>query len=181
MARAFLQRRIELAAYCTCQIASRLASTTRPYEGTEAPHMTEIDRSPFAEHFEFLGYQVAGPANDGWYRAEHTRRWNFFFRPTGVGVRLHCTIHLGDRVLLKHREWLEFVNRFNGQALFVRAALEQDADGDYVLRLRALMAPQYERVLVGALMDMWHTDMDGVRDGPSLEDDADVPASASVN
>lgn len=134
--------------------------------------MTSATDTPLAavrEHLEFLGYSTAGPEKDGWYRVEHPRRWNLHLLPTPIGLRLHCTVYLGASVPLRKAEWHEFLNRFNEEATVARATFAQDRDGDWFLRVRALLPPTYERRLFGALMDAWHDDLEYVAHAPSAQ------------
>jgi hypothetical protein len=72
------------------------------------------------------------------------------------------------------------VNRFNDEALVVRAALAQDADGDWLLRVRALLPSAYERQLHGALLDAWHSDLEYMQHAPSRADDVPVATESET-
>jgi len=63
-----------------------------------------------------------------------------------------------------------------------RAALAQDADGDWFLRARAILPSAYERRLHGALLDAWHGDLEYMQHAPSRDDEVPVATrSETIN
>ena len=161
-----------------CQTPAARASILRTPSPRGVIDMTDTTGSRVARHLGFLGYSTTGPGADGWWHAEHPRRFSIQFLPTPLGLRLHCGINVGDGSVPHDATWLRFVNRFNEVAIVGRAMLSRDAAGAGVLRVRALLPPAYERQLFGALLDAWHSDLDFVAQAPT-EDDADRPTQAS--
>lgn len=141
-----------------------------------------------AKHLEFLGY-TCEVQKDGWTFASHPVRWNFFWRPNDVGVLFHCSITLGMLSDGKRTEWLEFANRINASTLCARFTIEHEpANGIFVFRARTVGPRRYDRREFGAWMDIWHKDLDHLREAPSPESEVedeepeDAPAKGvSVN
>ena len=126
-----------------------------------------------ARHLEFLGY-TCEVQKDGWTFVSHPHRWDFFFRPGPVGVLFHCAIRVGIVSDEKRLEFLEFFNRINASSSFCRFTLERaEPNGIYVMRIRTLAPGSYRRREFGAFMDMWHKDLERLREGPSLEEDTE--------
>jgi hypothetical protein len=138
----------------------------------------EASRKRIATHLEFLGYSCE-EAKDGWTFASHPHRWDFFFRPMAVGVMFHCTIQLGLLSEEKHLEFLEFFNRINASSFFCRFTLERTNPEDvFVVRIRTLAPGGYHRRQFGASVDMWHKDLERLREGPALAEEDDVEEEA---
>ena len=131
--------------------------------------MTDDNAKRLARHLEFLGYTTNGREADGWWRAEHPRRWNIAFLPTPLGARLHCSIHVSERGALHDIAWHRFVSRFNEDAIVARMSLSEDAAGHELLRVRTLLPPAYERRLYGALLDAWHSDLEFMQHAPASQ------------
>lgn len=123
-------------------------------------------------HLEFLGYEVTRNP-DGWTTAVHPTRYNFAFQLFDIGVRLHSSVALG-RTLANADAWQAYLNRANDTSTLTRYALVKDADGDIVVRARALLPPQYERRLFGMLLDAWQEDLVLLRHAPPPEAEEDV-------
>jgi putative sensory transduction regulator len=127
-----------------------------------------------AKHLEFLGYSCEWQP-DGWLYASHPVRWNVFLRSMPLGTLFHCTIHLGIVSDQKRLAFLEFLNRLNATTLAVRFTLERDeSNGIFVLRARALAPGGYQRRAFGAWIDLWHRELERLRDGPSLEPETET-------
>jgi hypothetical protein len=141
----------------------------------------------YAEHLEFLGY-TCNWQPDGWLYASHAVRWNFFLRPTELGVRFHCTIHLGFLTERRRISSLEFLNRVNQQAFLVRFTLDYEPTTETFLARARMVAPaEYRRQEFGAWMDRWQGDLELLRDAPwadeeeEAEEADDTRADSAVN
>lgn len=117
-------------------------------------------------HVEYLGYDVKPPHPDGWVLAVHPVRLDFMFRPFELGVRLHCVLFVGKRV--DEEAWRSFLNRLNDTSMFARFALFRDDEGDYGVRVRALLPGKYDRRTFGLLLDAWQEDVALLRSAPRL-------------
>ena len=140
----------------------------------------ETSRKRIARHLEFLGYTCEEP-KDGWTFASHPQRWDFFFRPMTLGVLFHCSIQLGMLSEEKRLEFLEFFNRINASSLFCRFTLETtDPKEVFVVRIRTMAPGGYRRREFGAFVDMWHKELERLREGPSLETSSDEEEQEQV-
>jgi hypothetical protein len=133
----------------------------------------------FATHLEFLGYSIEA-AVEGWRHARHPVRYNFSFRATEVGLRMHCGITIGSSLPGGRRAWLEFINTANDQAVVACFALIADDEGVQKLQVRHLFSGPYSRAGFGAAMDMWHEDLALIRYAPPPDQPADESADDQV-
>jgi hypothetical protein len=132
-------------------------------------------------HVECLGYEVT-PQPDGWTLASHPVRLNFLFRPFEIGVRLHCAIWLGKK-RPDEDAWHAFLNRANDTSFFARFAMARDDDGEYSVRVRALLPGMYDRRTFGLLLDAWQEDVALLRGAPrsaSEEEEAEEGQEAET-
>lgn len=120
-------------------------------------------------HVECLGYEVTLQP-DGWTLATHPVRLNFLFRPFEIGVRLHCAIWLGKK-RPDEDAWHAFLNRANDTSVFSRFALARDDEGEYSVRVRALLPATYDRRAFGLLLDAWQEDVALLRSAPGPASD----------
>jgi hypothetical protein len=119
---------------------------------------------PLTKHFEFLGYTVT-VQEDGWAFAEHPVRLNVLFKPTLLGVRLHCSLLLGKRNP-DFSAWHPFLNRANDTSALSRFALALSGEHEWSVRVRALLPARYDRSTFALLLDAWQEDVAMLRDAP---------------
>ena len=126
------------------------------------------------KHLEFLGYTCEWQP-DGWLYASHPVRWNIFVRPMPLGTLFHCSIRVGMLSDGKRLALLEFFNRLNATTMAVRFSLErEEPNGIHVLRARTLAPGDYQRRSFGAWIDLWHKELERLREGPSLDPEEEV-------
>jgi hypothetical protein len=118
-------------------------------------------------HFEYLGYDVVLQP-DGWSLATHAVRLNVLFKPFAIGVRLHCALWLGTN-LPDMEAWHDYLNHANDVSAISRYALAKGDDGEWSVRVRALLPSRYDRKSFGLLLDAWQEDVGRLRFSPRHE------------
>jgi hypothetical protein len=122
----------------------------------------------FRTHLEFLGYNVEVDLDD-WSTATHSRRFNFYFRADSEYLRIICQVDLGATAdLAWHHDALVALNALNENARLTCYTIARLDDGDWVVRMRALLPPSYSRESYGLLMDLWHDEQERISQLPRV-------------
>lgn len=115
-------------------------------------------------HFECLGYSCT-LQDDGWVLAEHPVRLNVAFRVLPTGVGLYCSVSVG-RGQPDRDAWHAFLNRANDTSVLSRFAVGRADDGEFSVRVRALLPSKYDRKAFGVLVDAFQEDVALLRHAP---------------
>ena len=152
---------------------------TGPAAVSPDPTGPEHTQALIVAHLEYLGYEVR-PDTNGWSHAQHPYRYNFHFRGSPLGVRLHCTVGIGAAIGNSRGAWLEFLNAANERGHIAQFSLFEDSIGRCVARIGAFVSGAYSRPAFAMAMDMWHDDLDLVRRKPEFHQDSEAEERADV-
>ena len=151
----------------------------RPAAVSPEPTAPEDTLPQIAAHLEYLGYEVR-LAPKGWSYAQHPHRYRFDFRSWPLGIRLHCTVDIGAAIGNSRAAWLDFLNTANGHGHIAQFSLSEDSLGRHVVRIRAFVSGAYSRRAFALAMDMWHADLDLVRQKPQFHEESEAGERADA-
>jgi hypothetical protein len=147
--------------------ADETAAPAPPPPDVAQPPATDHTRAAVVAHLEFLGYRLTADS-DGWLSAEHPWRPDFYVKEFPIGWRLVAVFSLGLLTPESSDLWLRSLNRWNEASFVSRFTLSAQHGDGVTLRVSALFAPDYDRVRFGQLMDLWHRELELIKDGPEL-------------
>jgi hypothetical protein len=160
-------------------VAPAPQDTGRPAAASPDPTAPEDALALIAAHLQYLGYEVRLDPK-GWSDAQHPHRYRFDLRSWPLGVRLHCTVGIGAAIGNSRAAWLDFLNTANGHGHIAQFSLSEDSMGRHVVRIRAFVSGAYSRPAFALAMDMWHADLDLVRQKPEFHQEGEAGERADV-
>ena len=131
------------------------------------PTVAEDTVALAAAHLEYLGYTVRLDP-EGWSYAQHPYRGDFHLRKFPEGIRLHGIVGIGAAIGNSRIAWLEFLNDANDRGQIAQFSLVEDTMGRHAVRMWTFVSGAYSRLTFSVVMDMWHNDLELVRQKPAF-------------